>query len=129
MAASKFTRKVFVNQDSNFVAKIEIIGLRERERERARERERERERARERERDTETQRHRETDRETQRFTISPMCIRKKLFQRITTNLRSLRFVLRYSCEQSLQNHVLLYLFHPNFFKIISWRRNLTCLSF
>ena len=31
MAASKFTRKVFVNQDSNFVAKIEIIGLRERE--------------------------------------------------------------------------------------------------
>ena len=109
MAASKFTRKVFVNQDSNFVAKIEIIGLRERERD--------------------TERHRETDRETQRFTISPMCIRKKLFQRITTNLRSLRFVLRYSCEQSLQNHVLLYLFHPNFFKIISWRRNLTCLSF
>ena len=109
MAASKFTRKVFVNQDSNFVAKIEIIGLRERERD--------------------TERHRETDRETQRFTISPMCIRKKLFQRITTNLRSLRFVLRYSCEQSLQNHVLLYLFHSNFFKIISWRRNLTCLSF
>ena len=121
MAASKFTRKVFVNQDSNFVAKIEIIGLRERERESERERERERQR--------DTERHRETDRETQRFTISPMCIRKKLFQRITTNLRSLRFVLRYSCEQSLQNHVLLYLFHPNFFKIISWRRNLTCLSF
>ena len=121
MAASKFTRKVFVNQDSNFVAKIEIIGLRERARERERERESERER------DT----HRDTERQTerQRFTISPMCIRKKLFQRITTNLRSLRFVLRYSCEQSLQNHVLLYLFHPNFFKIISWRRNLTCLSF
>ena len=65
MAASKFTRKVFVNQDSNFVAKIEIIGLRERERERARKRERERERERERhtQRDTETQRDRQRDRD------------------------------------------------------------------
>ena len=57
MAASKFTRKVFVNQDSNFVAKIEIIGLRERERERARERERDRDTQRDTERQTE--RHRD----------------------------------------------------------------------
>ena len=54
MAASKFTRKVFVNQDSNFVAKIEIIGLRERERER--------------QRDTETQRDRQRDTEIYHFT-------------------------------------------------------------
>ena len=57
MSASKFTRKVFVNQDSNFVAKIEIIGLRERERERARERERDRDTQRDTERQTE--RHRD----------------------------------------------------------------------
>ena len=57
MAASKFTRKVFVNQDSNFVAKIEIIGLRERESERERETERDRETQRDTERQTE--RHRD----------------------------------------------------------------------
>ena len=56
MAASKFTRKVFVNQDSNFVAKIEIIGLRERERES------------ERDRETQRHRHRETQRDRQRDT-------------------------------------------------------------
>ena len=124
MAASKFTRKVFMNQDSNFVANIQILPWeRETETERNRETDRETDRDRQRDRQTEI----ETERE--RFTISPMCIRKKLFQKITTNLRSLRFVLRYNCEQTFQNHVLLNLFHLNFFKIISWRRNLTCLSF
>ena len=59
MTASKFTRKVFVNQDSNFVAKIEIIGLRERERERARERERERHRETQRDTERQTERHRD----------------------------------------------------------------------
>ena len=69
MAASKFTRKVFVNQDSNFVAKIEIIGLRERERERERETERE------------TERHRETERQTERHRDLPFhqCVFEKSF--------------------------------------------------
>ena len=45
MAASKFTRKVFMNQDSNFVANIQILPW---------------------ERETETERDRETDIETDR---------------------------------------------------------------
>ena len=67
MAASKFTRKVFVNQDSNFVAKIEIIGLRERKRERAR--------------DRETERHRDTERQTERHRDLPFhqCVFEKSF--------------------------------------------------
>ena len=75
MAASKFTRKVFVNQDSNFVAKIEIIGLRERERESERERERESERERE------TERHRDTERQTERHRDLPFhqCVFEKSF--------------------------------------------------
>ena len=79
MAASKFTRKVFVNQDSNFVAKIEIIGLRERESERERERERESEREREThtQRDTETQTQR--DRQRDRDLPFHQCVFEKSF--------------------------------------------------
>ena len=51
MAASKFTRKVFMNQDSNFVANIQILPW---------------ERETETERETDRDRDRETDRETDR---------------------------------------------------------------
>ena len=47
MAASKFTRKVFMNQDSNFVANIQILPW-------------------ERETETETETERQTERQTDR---------------------------------------------------------------
>ena len=65
MAASKFTRKVFMNQDSNFVANIQILPWeRETETERNRETDRETDRDRQRDRQTEI----ETEREIYHFT-------------------------------------------------------------
>ena len=55
MAASKFTRKVFMNQDSNFVANIQILPW-----------ERETETETERETETETETERQTERQTDR---------------------------------------------------------------
>ena len=57
MAASKFTRKVFMNQDSNFVANIQILPW---------DRQTDRQTDRQADRQTDRQTDRDTDRERQR---------------------------------------------------------------